>query len=922
MMIDLVDGRQRSNSYEHVGGPASNFARANAKNVTPDRSSRLPTSKNPHHRTNFPIAYKPPVPPGYEPPPPRNIVTEAHAASMRGPIDALAVISDIPFDQQEDSQRDTDSDSQPGRITPAPVLPPKPATVRIHSIPDTKPIVSPPTIGRPPSPIVVIGGGHSSSAAIKVNSSYESRSSSPMSPPAIRNTVSYRSSSPVLMIGATSPSRQIQPTTNTRGKSPSRTVASLVVDDSLVGRVTPSPTAFVKHMGANQSSPARTSPLTTALLGENGAPASPRPIDEPPSLAGCYRMSPPRVSLPMARPYNDILDDEPSALTGDVSWEKPRLAATAPAVPKLSAIEDHKVGTSAGAKFDPDESMDLEEDDDSLFDFEERNKRKNKPKSLSLSEESDEVSNENAMLNQLPPALWNREQHLNTKPKSVGAPQSHGVSFGKSDIVHNYDPNGSLDADETVDNLTLSGRSLNSLYTKSAESEVEDIIKDIFMIGSGEGTNPGRRKVKYNPRVKDLLQSRDEEYEATDDEMPYTDDDEDGDNGTHEDTTATFTDTTGFSTAAETKTTTDTVSKDLPSPKPTEQSLKEKKKVSKTVDSRAHETANDEKKDDDPLTGAWAFVEHTINEMGAALGLDPQPDSSNRPKSKGKEKHPLSNSKGNEEASRSVASSREGNESSGWDLWQYLLGPAGTASENPESSQIDEGSSSDDNLDLSKSRSLEEESRYVELAVQAAMSMHHINGYEFNTSYEIDMIKDVRFSVVDLALPLGVIFQENAKGCWVNQVLPEGSAAASKGGVKVGDQLAAVDGLSAVDMTVEEIAKLIRVKKATIELTFIRYVGPLRPAMAQEEGYEISAPATPPRKKLTWSPPISPQRGGREEVSPVFKMSPKAAQSPKGILKKKGKAIETPSPTTVVPTKEAKAVEEPKKRFRLFGRRK
>lgn len=889
--------------------------------MTPDRSSLLQTSKTPHHRTNFPIAYKPPVPPGYEPPSARSSVTDAHAASMRGPMHALTVISDLPFDQEDDRrQKDDDSDSQPGRIKPATTTPsyivPKHvidgSVVVLH---ESKPIVSPPTTGRTASPSL---DASRMTLGVKTTASFDSRCPSPMAPPTIRNATSFRSNSPILMIGSHSPARQqhqIAHNNTSPVKSPPRLVTSLPVDDSIVpgmGRVTPSPTAFVRHMTSRQPSPARNSPLTTALLAGSNVAAIDAVDDEPPSLSGGYRMSPPRVSVPLPRPYIDTFEDEPSALTGDFSLEKPRLP-TAPFVSRKGEhekelIEDQPV-TKVVEKdnennFYTEESTDVDEDDDSLFDFEERNKRREK----SMSEESDELSQDD--LQKRTQAAWQRHLHsvppIKTKVEATGHP--HGVKFGKDDIVHNYDPN-SGDADETFDNTTIGGRSLNSLYTKSAESEVEDIIKDIFLIGSGEGTNPGRRKFKYNPRVKDKFQSRDEEGEVTDD---TTYEDEEGDNGTHEDTTS-FTDTTGLDTGFDTTTNDESTNKD--SSFFTVEEAQPKKKVSKKSQVTARETIAEEKKDDDPLNDAWAFVESKINEVGAALGLD---------SSKADTATPGKPNQTGEPSSRSV-SSKDG---FGWDLWQYLLGP-----ENP----TDGGSGSiDQGPDVSGSQSLEDDSRFVDLALQAAISIHHIKGYEYNTDYEMDIVNDVRFSVVDLTLPLGVIFQENAKGCWVNQILPQGSAAASKGGVRVGDQLAAVDGLSAIDMTVDEIAKLIRVKKAEIELTFVRYVGPLRPLPIQEEGYEVSA--TPPRKKLTWSPPTTPtnQATSPSANQPVKneKVSTSPPSSPRGILKKNHKepvarskteaASSTSKDVDVVSKKgdSKKVQEEPKKRFRLFGRRK
>ena len=925
MMIDIVDGRKRSSSYEqssHI--PSSTMTPVPSKNggsLTPDRSSLLQTSKTPHHRTNFPMAYKPPVPPGYEPPSARNSVTDAHAASMRGPMHALTVISDLPFDQEDDRrQKDDDSDSQPGRIKPASTTATTPKHVIAGSavvLHESKPIVSPPTTGRSASPSI------DTSKMVKTAASFDSRCPSPMAPPNIRNATSFRSSSPVLMIGSHSPARQQHQIAHSNHtspvKSPPRLVTSLPIDDSIVpglGRITPSPTAFVRHMTSRQPSPARNSPLTTALLAGGNVMAMDVLDDEPPSLSGGYRMSPPRVSVPLPRPYIDTVEDEPSALTGDFSLEKPRLSALSQNSNRPNDLDKKLLDEQPTANgnernidntFNTEESTDIDEDDDSLFDFEERNKRKEK----SMSEESDDISQDEFQMDfqKRTQAAWQQHQRSISpvKPKGESTGQSHGVKFGKDDIVHNYDPN-SGDADETFDNTTIGGRSLNSLYTKSAESEVEDIIKDIFLIGSGEGTNPGRRKFKYNPRVKDKFQSRDEEGEVTDD---ATFEEDDGDNGTHEDTTS-FTDTTGLDTGFDTTTNDESTNRDSSFLNSTVEEPLPTKKSSKRNTISPRETMVEEKKDDDPLTDAWAFVESKINEVGAALGLD---SSKADTTSQGKSSQIV------EPSSRSI-SSKDG---FGWDLWQYLLGPAESIVENT----TDGGSESiDQGPDVSRSQSLEDDSRFLDLALQAAISMHHIKGYEYNTKYEMDIINDVRFSVVDLTLPLGVIFQENAKGCWVNQILPEGSAAASKGGVRVGDQLAAVDGLSAIDMTVDEIAKLIRVKKAEIELTFVRYVGPLRPLQLQEEGYEVSA--TPPRKKLSWSAPATPTN----QTVKNEKATTPPPSSPRGILKKnlkepvirnKNETASSTSKDVVAASKKSdskKVPVEPKKRFRLFGRRK
>lgn len=53
------------------------------------------------------------------------------------------------------------------------------------------------------------------------------------------------------------------------------------------------------------------------------------------------------------------------------------------------------------------------------------------------------------------------------------------------------------------DDETFGGRSMHSVYTKSNESEAEDFFKDLFFVGSGKATNPGRRQIKHKKGYKE-----------------------------------------------------------------------------------------------------------------------------------------------------------------------------------------------------------------------------------------------------------------------------------------------------------------------------------------------------------------------------------------------------------------------------------
>ena len=109
-----------------------------------------------------------------------------------------------------------------------------------------------------------------------------------------------------------------------------------------------------------------------------------------------------------------------------------------------------------------------------------------------------------------------RTSSLRAKDKPGGANKSSNVSFVESDTVHHFEPTveslsendtaNYVDEDETT--LDMDGRSLNSEYTKTLESEVEDMIKDILFIGNGKSSIPGRRKLRDKPEIKRRLRQK------------------------------------------------------------------------------------------------------------------------------------------------------------------------------------------------------------------------------------------------------------------------------------------------------------------------------------------------------------------------------------------------------------------------------
>ena len=92
-----------------------------------------------------------------------------------------------------------------------------------------------------------------------------------------------------------------------------------------------------------------------------------------------------------------------------------------------------------------------------------------------------------------------------------------------------------------------------------------------------------------------------------------------------------------------------------------------------------------------------------------------------------------------------------------------------------------------------------------------------------------------------------MFFQEHDIGVWVSRAVPTGNGA--KKGIQHGDQLAAINGSSSLYTTIDEVAQQIsNTTTGIVELTFLRYVGPLRPVPGSitQEGFEISDSAVLP----------------------------------------------------------------------------
>ena len=157
---------------------------------------------------------------------------------------------------------------------------------------------------------------------------------------------------------------------------------------------------------------------------------------------------------------------------------------------------------------------------------------------------------------------------------------------------------------------TGTSRSMNSMYTKSPESEAEDLIKDLFFIGSGVASNPGRRKIKYQPEYKRTMARGADEITVDDTTLGTTDDVTLNTLDYTADDTA-YTSYTGGTPYTEETAYTDDLS--------VETSPRKSEVTSKACSPPENSTKGP--KDGDPLAFVWDFFEGGISAMGTALGL-------------------------------------------------------------------------------------------------------------------------------------------------------------------------------------------------------------------------------------------------------------------------------------------------------------
>jgi len=547
----------------------------------------------------------------------------------------------------------------------------------------------------------------------------------------------------------------------------------------------------------------------------------------------------------------------------------------------------------------------------------------------------------------------------NTKPKSL----KKDVSFGAKNSVHEFQPDEEDEEDNQTAITGLTGVSLNSTYTKSMDSEVEDMVKDFFFIGNGASTNPGRRKIKQNPTVKRKLAAKKEEKEQRQNQQPqqhpnqFYNEQEYQDESTLGDSTL---DTYGDATL-------NTLDFTIDSNK-----INRSRSLGNARSSSSpSNTTSGGGIEDDPVAALWGFMEGGVNAVGGLLGYTDGTTNTERPTSPSEQTATSKDSNNNKSTSSSKGGVSQGRQlstksrsapqqrrqqqqqqqeqveddytfdddtkslgsrafadmpgdsqededitpsssqettttgstapSGGFADFMnfatsYLVGTEGKEREDYPSPQKElspqsersslskqdtfesKNSASKESMvsgsgiendgevistggatQSSHSTRLDREERLLALAIHAARAKHEVYGYELLDTSAIDVTTQIKFNVIKVSLPMGILFQENGGGCWVTKVFPTGNAAlyARGGNVEAGDQLAAINGVSAAEMKVDKICALVGdlPEYEEIELTFLRYTGPLQGASnkgnqgVEVEDLAVSTTSTPSRTR-------------------------------------------------------------------------
>lgn len=409
-----------------------------------------------------------------------------------------------------------------------------------------------------------------------------------------------------------------------------------------------------------------------------------------------------------------------------------------------------------------------------------------------------------------------------TKPTIPAPAPAPRVSFGPENTVHTFQHEFDMYSEHSES---------AAFEEKTIGSDVEDAIKDIFMIGALGACNPSPRKIRYNKDASFERRDSKESYNDSDDEDEGDKSDEDSVNAAPQQTSVLSEDVEEKLKRVATNEDSDVFYETMLSM--VEGGLGAMSAWFATSSAKVGEREGTEEAQSELGNNASTFAS-----TFSAESLSPMKDNS---RSRSSRKSPP-----NDGAMEGVFES----------MSDYILGPEKSESFDDEidvesEHPRDEGefdtnvatkaASEDDEDEIQKkTKSLEDDPRLLELAKQSALCMHEVLGVTYDESRGVD-ISDVKFIVVVLSLPLGIIFQEDYSGCWITKIMPNGNADQS-GKVEAGDQLAAINGDTAIGMKVDDICAAISAAAAVskeIELTFLRYIGPFRPMQSDGAGVPV-----------------------------------------------------------------------------------
>lgn len=284
-----------------------------------------------------------------------------------------------------------------------------------------------------------------------------------------------------------------------------------------------------------------------------------------------------------------------------------------------------------------------DDDDDSIFDFEADRKRKKLAavkdrrrarRNQRMEDDNSSIEPDVSLQERAQQAFLTRNRKLVKEPvtpkrpiqeRRGRSPGSPNVSFDKNIATVQYYVTEEEDEEEEEEDETVvseADRTMFSEYTKSMESEVEDLFKDLFFIGSGKSSKPGRRATKDQPAKK---REEKKAKQARQDDDSWLNDDGSALETLDEDSV--LDETTNFTGQTFSTLNGENLSLESTSVASRSRSVSPIKRSSRQSDNSSKGSAASsvasEEDIPDPLTAMWQFMEGGVSAMGAALGIAP-----------------------------------------------------------------------------------------------------------------------------------------------------------------------------------------------------------------------------------------------------------------------------------------------------------